>query len=409
MQNWLRHVDLLIKILSWLTIGFLLFAVVARKFIGPGFWPIWFERWCMPVLVAAAIGYLTNYLAIQLLFRPYERRFGFLQGVIPREQNELAAKLGDVISEDLLPPDELAAQLIHVAREYLHDPSLVADIRKAIPDFLDSHREAIAAALAPSLAIMAQKALETNFTPKKLQLFFEQIIVKWLRNNDNRNMLAGAISRILQSKTPEMTHAIKKIFREGTETYLREEYSWLCNLMPIDDFGSKLIDNLNWELIRQFIEKRLGEGDTREAICEQLVELTIPVREYLRQQLTAEQLQQYLAQHQEAIENFLQDYLEEQLPSLLDHWLSRSDTWDRIAEMMLAMAQNFILERLRHDQGNIIKKLDLSGRIEKSVQTMDMRQVHLMINNVSGKHLVALQLLGYVLGAIAGVLMTLIQ
>jgi len=36
---------------------------------------------------------------------------------------------------------------------------------------------------------------------------------------------------------------------------------------------------------------------------------------------------------------------------------------------------------------------------------MDMHQVHSTINSVSGRHLVAIQLLGYLLGAVAGFLM----
>lgn len=33
-----------------------------------------FARWILPILAAAAIGYFTNWLAIKMLFEPYEPR-----------------------------------------------------------------------------------------------------------------------------------------------------------------------------------------------------------------------------------------------------------------------------------------------------------------------------------------------
>ena len=47
-------------------------AIVAKAAAG---WsgPEWFSFWVFPILVAAAVGYLTNFIAIEMLFKPYER------------------------------------------------------------------------------------------------------------------------------------------------------------------------------------------------------------------------------------------------------------------------------------------------------------------------------------------------
>ncbi len=36
--------------------------------------PSFLQEWMFPVFTAAAVGYLTNYLAILLLFRPYKAK-----------------------------------------------------------------------------------------------------------------------------------------------------------------------------------------------------------------------------------------------------------------------------------------------------------------------------------------------
>ncbi len=62
------------------------------------------------VLVGAGIGYLTNVLAIRLLFRPFEP-VGIgpfrLQGLIPKRRHEIARSIGETIESELLSIEEL--------------------------------------------------------------------------------------------------------------------------------------------------------------------------------------------------------------------------------------------------------------------------------------------------------------
>jgi uncharacterized membrane protein YheB (UPF0754 family) len=60
--------------------------------------------WLTP-LVGGLIGWLTNFLAIKMLFhprQPYVIMGLLLQGVIPKRQRDLALKIGDVVEEELL-------------------------------------------------------------------------------------------------------------------------------------------------------------------------------------------------------------------------------------------------------------------------------------------------------------------
>ncbi|NPA10884.1 MAG: DUF445 family protein [Epsilonproteobacteria bacterium] len=62
--------------------------------------------------IGALIGYVTNYVAIKLLFRPYNPvKIGnftvFPQGVIPREKETLAKKVGSVVKEYILSEEEI--------------------------------------------------------------------------------------------------------------------------------------------------------------------------------------------------------------------------------------------------------------------------------------------------------------
>jgi uncharacterized membrane protein YheB (UPF0754 family) len=65
--------------------------------------------WITP-FVGALIGWLTNFLAIKMLFRPRQPIFVFglpVQGVMPRRQRDLALKIGEVVEEELLKSEDL--------------------------------------------------------------------------------------------------------------------------------------------------------------------------------------------------------------------------------------------------------------------------------------------------------------
>jgi uncharacterized membrane protein YheB (UPF0754 family) len=65
--------------------------------------------WITP-FVGGLIGWLTNYLAIKMLFHPRRPRviLGFaLQGVVPRRQRDLALKIGAVVEEELLKSEDI--------------------------------------------------------------------------------------------------------------------------------------------------------------------------------------------------------------------------------------------------------------------------------------------------------------
>ena len=66
-------------------------------------------------IIGASIGYITNVIAIKLLFRPVEpvNIISFkIQGVIPKRQNELSKSIGDTVENELLSIEELMESFV---------------------------------------------------------------------------------------------------------------------------------------------------------------------------------------------------------------------------------------------------------------------------------------------------------
>jgi uncharacterized membrane protein YheB (UPF0754 family) len=66
-------------------------------------------------VIAAAIGWCTNVVAVKMLFHPRQpmRLFGWkLQGLIPRRQAALAGSLADIFEKELVSDEELMDRLL---------------------------------------------------------------------------------------------------------------------------------------------------------------------------------------------------------------------------------------------------------------------------------------------------------
>lgn len=73
--------------------------------------------WILPPLLGAVIGYVTNRIAISMLFRPYREkrllgvRIPFTPGIIPKQRYTLSKSIGKMVSSHLFTEEALKKQL----------------------------------------------------------------------------------------------------------------------------------------------------------------------------------------------------------------------------------------------------------------------------------------------------------
>ena len=69
-------------------------------------------------LVGGLIGYITNGIAIKMLFRPlrplylFGKRVPFTQGIIPKERDRIAHSVGEVVARELINQETLKENLL---------------------------------------------------------------------------------------------------------------------------------------------------------------------------------------------------------------------------------------------------------------------------------------------------------
>lgn len=88
--------------------------------------------WCLLPVIAAVVGWGTNYIAVRMLFHPREeiRILGLrIQGVFPKRQQALAEKLGQLVARELFSMEDV--------RKHLQGDEFVAHVTKVIEGKVD--------------------------------------------------------------------------------------------------------------------------------------------------------------------------------------------------------------------------------------------------------------------------------
>ena len=157
----LRSAEQIIRPVSWATLPLLIALPLLRN---AGLWsaPGWVTAWLMPILTGAAVGYLTNFIAIERLFKPYRRtdrhwfRYATLgiwrQGLIPDNKDRIGRVLGEEITRNLIDPDEIATEIGKAATELFENESLLLRLRDVATRFLQRYSERISEFIAPHVA-----------------------------------------------------------------------------------------------------------------------------------------------------------------------------------------------------------------------------------------------------------------
>ena len=84
----------------------------------------------LPIL-AALIGWITNYLAIKMLFHPHQPKkiLGLtFQGVFPKRQAQIAGKLGDLVANELFSMKDVAQKIEDLSTQ----PEALEEVGKRI-------------------------------------------------------------------------------------------------------------------------------------------------------------------------------------------------------------------------------------------------------------------------------------
>lgn len=217
-----------------------------------------------PVL-GAVIGYFTNWLAIKMIFKPYEEkrifniRVPFTPGLMPKERYILSKKVGKIISENLLTEEVMVKALIS------------DDIHKNINGLIDK-----------TLLSLEKDNRTLNNVISNIFINITEQSSDYDIYSDFGNKITNIIIKTLQQE--QLHDSIIKFIVEGLETSLKKQIKdipienlslWIQNTLSnysteyinSDDFNNLISDNIfNFTNNLDKSEKTIGEVIPEETI-----------------------------------------------------------------------------------------------------------------------------------------------
>jgi uncharacterized membrane protein YheB (UPF0754 family) len=311
-------------------------------------------------LVGAVIGYITNYIAIKMLFRPHEeiRIFGirvpFTPGLIPKEKTRIAKSVGDTIGTHLLTSETIIGALegdtikAHMKGVVKSKVEKIASEEKSLGDFLGQ---------------VADKSFQ-GFK-LKVELKICEIIIKKI-------------------KTAEVIEKFSSIIFEKILTFLKRKPDIIVNLIESEEFKEKIVSIIEKYKGDQDIQNKISTGILNEievlGQSDMLIEQLIPnevfgaleIYVYNERENISTEIKEILrkAEVSSKIKNAISENILREMSPLVSMFLSVDSLYDKF----LAAADGYLSEEEN--------KVNIAKGLSEYIHKLSQKEVKNVINNI---------------------------
>lgn len=373
------------------------------------------SKYIIASVIGAVIGYMTNWLAIKMLFRPYNevRIFGvkmpFTPGLIPKEQKRIAKSVGDTIGTHLLSKDTLVDALGNKAVK----ESVERWSKKKIEQMCNSEItvEELINKIDPSLnekvkiklkyiskeklqEILSKKIKEEINGTKTIKDVASDNIKMSIKNYiaDEKANIAFSISNLL--KDPSVSEKVKDMIRDGVSNNVNPLMAMFINpdtiyekvvtvvdsnlmkestQMDITIFLSSLVDRLDYIELRSLL-KSVTEEDIN-LLIDRIAEGLDNEIDIIWRNIAEIKIKEVLQDKKESIENFGLTF-------------------------MISIFENFI----NNEAGKVFELLNIEKIVEDQINSFPVDFAEEIIVGIANKELQAITWLGALLGGLIGIL-----
>lgn len=364
-------------------------------------------------IIGAAIGGVTNHLAIKMLFRPYKAiyiknwRVPFTPGLIPKRRDELAKQLGLTVVNYLLTPEtfrkkffskDIQDKVEHFVQTKVEETIFTND--KTIQDWLNL---AGFAHLPTTIEQKVEAIVEGQFSSVKNTLSTKSI----------RTLLSDDIQNTIDAKIPV---AVQHILEKGEDYFLSPEGEMTIKAM-IDDFLSS--KGSLGGMINMFL------GDSSSLVGKVQRELV----KFLQAPGTTTLLTKIFSQEWGKLKDrpamdFLQDvqfdpilsklqvYVKEQLAiserlnQPISYYWPEGNDWAKYTVIPQAIEKAFV--KAEEKLEDVLKRLNLQEVVREQVDSFPVEKLEELVLGISKREFKMITVLGAVLGGLIGIVQGLI-
>ena len=378
---------------------------------------------CIKILLAAATGYITNYIAVEMLFKPYHESkrhvlslltFGYWsQGLIPRNKSKIGKQLGSE-AETLVSPDQIANDLCRMVAGLLDDEKNLRSIECAIRDFLSSKEAQIVSTCLPAIEEMCVRKINEFVTSEKIKLLWVDVIKPHLETEDTKEIVVKHFVSYLNLKVPDLMPSLKEEVRGFIYDFLQrnelfQSIAAAAMFVGYADASKSLADNIvdeaiDWEDVSKKICEKISDEQTLIKMKSEVDVMISKIEWWLSSESGVSQINKIAESSRVYIVENLTTWLRSDFKKLVSGAIRSESVWGYARNKLIPEVRPALEVWLKGPGKDLVlSKLNLSERIATAVDKLSVEEFHERVNSIAAQHLGAIQVLGYFLGAIVGV------
>ena len=378
---------------------------------------------CIKILLAAATGYITNYIAVEMLFKPYHESkrhvlslltFSYWsQGLIPRNKSKIGKQLGSE-AETLVSPDQIANDLCKMVAGLLDDEKNLRSIECAIRDFLSSKEAQIVSTCLPAIEEMCVRKINEFVTSERIKLLWVDVIKPHLESEDTKEIVVKHFVSYLNLKVPDLMPSLKEEVRGFIYDFLQrnelfQSIAAAAMFVGYADASKSLADNIvdeaiDWEDVSKKICKKISDEQTLIKMKSEVDVMISKIEWWLSSESGVSQINKIAESSRAYIVGNLTTWLRSDFKKLVSGVVRSESVWGYARNKLIPEVRPTLEVWLKGPGKDLVlSKLNLSERIATAVDKLSVEEFHERVNSIAAQHLGAIQVLGYFLGAIVGV------
>ncbi len=354
------------------------------------------KEFLLNVAIGTIAGGVTNAVAVWMLFHPYERRYGF-QGAIPKNKARLAKSIGKTVGEKLLTPKDLLDELHRAGFRDTLDQRLAEFIQRLLEVERGSLRELLPPAVVGEVEravsglgpVVGDRVASYAATPQ-FEVRVREALARLREEIGHRPVSEVLTDERRRDLAAQAATLATELIEESRQSERRSAAARL---------GDAVMRIAGEERTKSFIEKgvaeALGRAGTRtwRDVLDAIGEDTV-----VRWVLEAAQSPRVQALAAEGTSTAA--------VALLDRPIGRPARFfaDDTATRLAAVAGPALWAWLERELPRFVEQFDIPGMVERKVLGFSTSRIEEIIRGVTQRELNLIVNLGYVLGAIIGVL-----
>ncbi|MBY6050861.1 DUF445 family protein [Cytobacillus firmus] len=358
------------------------------------------------MIIGALIGGFTNYLAIKMLFKPYNAvyigkwKVPFTPGLIPKRRDEMADQMGKLVVNHLLTPESIKKKFIN--DQFLHD--MTGIVQKEMETILQSEKSAEDILAAFGITDGQSK------TEYRINLLIEQKyekIISEYRGLPLKNVIPQGLLDKADEKIPAISSMIlqkgvdyfssiegKMRIQRMADDFVRERSGVLSNMLQMFMGNINLADKIQPEIVR-FLSNE-GTADLITTLLQKewrkILEMEAAV---IEEQLEKEQILSVLKNIAHRVIN-LENVFKKPISSFMDPY--RTVLIEELAPKSVQMLSDWLSGKTEM----VMERLRLAEIVREQVSNFSVERLEDMVFSIIKSELAMITNLGFLLGGIIG-------